>query len=207
MRVHGCVVATDEPTAMLGRLFFIFSTVTLLELAILVPLAQWMGIGATILLVLATGVLGAWLARREGLRALQRFREQANQGKAPTEPMLDGVAILAAAIFLMTPGVLTDILGVVLLLPIGRVPLKKYLRQKGNAWFKNAGNGFSFFHVQSGGSQKSRTQRYSGRSNSSDRSQSTRQTSADKPFTDMDTSDVTVRDVEFVDATDDSSQS
>lgn len=135
---------------MLGRLFFVFSMVTLLELAILIPLGQWMGLGPTILLVLGTGFLGAWLAKREGLRAWNRFQSEAQRGAVPTDPILDGLAIFTAALLLMTPGVLTDLVGFLLLIPVVRKPVKTYLRRRTRTIVSGQAAGFSFFEVRSG---------------------------------------------------------
>lgn len=136
---------------MLGRLFFIFSMVTLVELSILIPLGKWMGLGPTILLVLGTGFLGAWLARREGLRAWLRFQKEAQSGKMPTDPILDGLAIFTAALLLMTPGILTDVVGFLLLIPIARAPLKAHLRKRAATMTSSGGAGLSFFQMNIGG--------------------------------------------------------
>lgn len=142
---------------MLGRLFFIFSLVTLVELSILIPLGKWMGLGPTILLVLGTGFLGAWLARREGLRAWMRFQQEAQSGKVPTDPILDGLAIFTAALFLMTPGILTDVAGFLLLIPIVRQPMKAYMRKRASAMTSSGGAGLSFFQMNLGGQQGNRS--------------------------------------------------
>ena len=80
-------------------------------------LAAWKGSFATILVVLLTGILGTMMARSQGLRALQNFRQQAATPRGATDALLDGVMILIAGVLLMTPGVLTDAFGFSLLIP------------------------------------------------------------------------------------------
>lgn len=112
----------------LARLAFLFILVPILELALLIRVGNLMGFWPTIALVAATGIAGAWLARREGLRAFARFREQLASGRVPEEAALDGVCILLGGAFLLTPGILTDLWGLSLVLPFSRRWLQKRLR-------------------------------------------------------------------------------
>lgn len=100
---------------MFLRLFLLFTLVPLLELAVLLRLGSLLGLVPTLLLVVATGVAGAWLARREGLRSWQAVQRELAGGRFPGEELLHGVLILVAGVVLVTPGVLTDALGIVLL--------------------------------------------------------------------------------------------
>ena len=81
----------------------------------------------TLLLLVVTGLLGAFLARRQGLGALHAAQEQMQRGELPAGPILDGVLILVAAILLITPGVLTDALGFLLLVRGFRNRIKSIL--------------------------------------------------------------------------------
>jgi len=110
------------------RLGCLFILVPLLELVLLFRLGQWMGVGPTLLLVGLTGVLGAVLARREGMRALMAVQMEFARGRLPTRPLLDGAAVLVGGAFLMTPGVLTDLVGFLLLLPPTRWLLYRWLQ-------------------------------------------------------------------------------
>jgi len=112
---------------MLFRLLLIFTVVPLVELALLVELAKRTSVTATLTLVLATGFLGAWLARREGIKALTRIQSELNSGVMPTEAMLDGALIVLAGVVLVTPGMLTDLAGFALLVPPIRGAVKKKL--------------------------------------------------------------------------------
>lgn len=100
---------------MLTRLFLLFTLVPLLELAILVRMGQWLGFTPTIGLVLATGAVGALLARREGLRSWGAVRSELEQGRVPGEELFHALLVVLAGAFLVTPGVLTDVAGLSLL--------------------------------------------------------------------------------------------
>ncbi|MBA2661781.1 MAG: FxsA family protein [Bradymonadaceae bacterium] len=113
---------------MLAKLLLLFTVIPLIELAILIPLGQAMGLWPTIALVFGTGLLGALLGKSEGLRAWHRIREDLGHGRMPGDAILDGLAVLIAAAFLITPGILSDITGILLLLPFARAPLKRLLQ-------------------------------------------------------------------------------
>lgn len=105
---------------MLGRLALLFVVVPLLELVLLVQLGQWVGLWPTLALVLATGIAGASLARSQGLRTLAAFQGEVGAGRLPSGPLLDGLAVLIGGAFLLTPGLLTDVVGFSLLIPATR---------------------------------------------------------------------------------------
>ncbi|MEM7481437.1 MAG: FxsA family protein [Acidobacteriota bacterium] len=102
---------------MLWRLTLLFVAVPLVELALLVFLGQRVGIVPTVLLVIATGVLGASLARYQGLATLASFRQAVEAGRPPHQELAQGALLLAAGAVLLTPGLLTDIAGFSLLVP------------------------------------------------------------------------------------------
>jgi UPF0716 protein FxsA len=115
---------------MIGRLFFLFTLVPLLELYILIKIGGYLGAFQTVALVVFTALLGVLLARFEGLRTLQQIRQSLSQGIVPAEEMVDGVLILVGGILLITPGVLTDLFAVVLLIPYTRTIFKRWLRRR-----------------------------------------------------------------------------
>jgi len=102
---------------VLLRLFLLFTLVPVLELAFLVYLGSVIGPGWTILIVLTTGFSGAWLARREGFAVLRQLQESLQHGLPPATTLVEGALVLAGAILLITPGVFTDLTGLVLLAP------------------------------------------------------------------------------------------
>ena len=112
---------------MLLKLLLLFTLIPLLELAILIEIGRRIGTAETLVLILGTGALGAYLARRQGLGVLQRIREEIAAGRPPTHTVVDGVIILVAAALLITPGVLTDVLGFLCLVPATRRAIKSLL--------------------------------------------------------------------------------
>jgi UPF0716 protein FxsA len=96
---------------LLGRLAFLFVIVPVIELMILIELGRVLGLLPTLLLILLTGAGGAILTRLEGLRVFFQFRQSIAQAQIPGQAILDGVSVLIGGAFLITPGVLTDVLG------------------------------------------------------------------------------------------------
>ncbi len=112
------------------RLFLIFTAVPLLELALLIKVGSVIGAFNTITIVVLTGALGAWMARSQGLRVLQRIAESVRQGEPPGQGLLDGAFILIGGAFLLTPGLITDALGFLCLLPPTRNILRTWALRK-----------------------------------------------------------------------------
>lgn len=115
---------------MFGRLFLIFTVIPLVELYLLIRVGNVIGALNTILLIIGTGLLGAYLAKLEGLRTVRQIQLNLNQGIMPAEELLDGVIILAAGLMLVTPGILTDVCGFLLLIPRTRLAFKRWLRRR-----------------------------------------------------------------------------
>ncbi len=114
---------------ILARLALLFVVVTLLELALLIRVGQIVGFWPTIGLVIFTGMAGAWLARLEGLRTLFKLRDDLAHGRLPGQAIMDGVAVLLGGALLLTPGIVTDILGFSLLLPQTRRSIQRRVRE------------------------------------------------------------------------------
>lgn len=115
---------------MLLRLILLFTIVPFIELYILFELARLIGALETLLIVIITGVVGGTLAKMEGLRTWRKIRQDFSMGIVPSQRLVDGVFILAGGLLLLTPGVLTDLVGFSLLLPPTRNTLKRYLRRR-----------------------------------------------------------------------------
>ena len=114
---------------MLWRLVLLMTLVPLAELLLLVRLAQLWGFGTTVAIIVGTGLAGAALARAQGLRVLGAIRRKLARGELPADDLLDGVMVLVAAAFLVTPGVMTDAAGFVLLIPFTRSVLRRLVRR------------------------------------------------------------------------------
>lgn len=101
--------------------------VPILELYVIVQVAVGIGTLQTIGLLILVSVVGAWLVRREGLWVLNRVRERLDQGQVPGNELVDGLLILVAGALMLTPGFLTDALGLVLLAPPTRIIVRTML--------------------------------------------------------------------------------
>ena len=114
---------------MLARLILLFTVIPIVELIVLIEIGSRLGTVVTLLLLLGTALLGATLARHEGLKTLRRVQSKLADGIMPDEELLDGVLILVAGVMLLTPGLLTDVWGVFLLIPASRRIVKRWVRR------------------------------------------------------------------------------
>jgi UPF0716 protein FxsA len=99
------------------------------EIGLLILSGNLIGVWPTIALIILTGVLGAWLARRQGAEALRLAQIQMQSGQVPGEAILDGISILVGGVVLLTPGFITDATGFFLLIPATRAVAKMWLRR------------------------------------------------------------------------------
>ena len=112
---------------MLPILLILFIVVPIAELAILIQVGQLIGVWWTIALLIADAVLGSLLARSQGRAAWRRFNEALQTGRPPARETLDGILVLGGGALLLTPGFISDILGVFLLLPPTRALVRALL--------------------------------------------------------------------------------
>ena len=115
---------------MFWKILLAFAVIPLLELALLLELGHLIGVGPTILLVMGTALLGAALAKGQGVGVIRRIRDQLSQGNIPTEGLLDGAFVLSGGLLLLTPGLPTDLMGFVFLIPFSRLPIKRWLKRR-----------------------------------------------------------------------------
>lgn len=115
---------------LLGRLALLFVVVPVVELMLLIRLGQVVGLMPTLGLVMLTGFTGAWLARAEGVRVFFQFQRELASGRLPGQAMLDGISVLVGGAFLLTPGVLTDVVGFSLLFPPTRRWVQRRMRKR-----------------------------------------------------------------------------
>lgn len=99
------------------------------EIGILLFSGKTIGIIPTILLIIATGIAGAWLAKKQGLEAIRKVQQEMSFGKIPGESILDGLCILVGGLLLLTPGFVTDLTGFILLIPATRKFVKPLLQK------------------------------------------------------------------------------
>ena len=114
----------------MGYLILLFTILPALELALLIKVGSHIGALNTIFIVIGIGVVGAALARHEGFRVLMKVQDSLQRGIMPNAEILDGFMVLAGGIALLTPGFITDVLGLFLLFPVTRAGVKWVLRRK-----------------------------------------------------------------------------
>jgi UPF0716 protein FxsA len=105
-------------------LALLFLVVPFVELYVLIQVGHAIGAPETILLLIAVSVVGAWLVKREGLATLARVRRRVDAGEVPGRELVDGLLILLAGVLLITPGFLSDVAGILLLLPPVRAVIR-----------------------------------------------------------------------------------
>ncbi len=121
-------------TGLVARLFVVFTLVPLAELALLIYVGSRVGVWWTIGTVIAVGVAGTLLARTQGLAALRRVVAAVEAGRMPGDELLGAAVVLVGAVLLVTPGFLTDVAGLLCLVPPTRAlivrGLKRALRRR-----------------------------------------------------------------------------
>ena len=140
---------SDRPSnsdkTVLGRALLFIVLVPLIELVLLSQLLQHTGLLTTLAVVFITGIIGISLTRRQGMKAWLGAHKQMAAGRSPSTEILDGVMILLAGAFLITPGLLTDTVGFSLLVP----QVRRFLGKRLTRWFKS--RTVSTFRFQTGG--------------------------------------------------------
>lgn len=135
---------------MLGRLLLLFVTVPLVELYLLYRLARVTSFGMTVAIVILTGVVGSVLVRWQGLTTLRRIQEDLQAGRMPGDRILSGLLILLGGAFLLTPGILTDAVGFLLMVPGNRRLLIRHLKASFQESLES-GEGGQVFFFRTGG--------------------------------------------------------
>ncbi|MBO0992319.1 FxsA family protein [Bacillus sp. SD088] len=112
-------------------LLFIF--LSALEIGVFMLAGKWMGIMPTVLLIIVTGMVGVYLTKKQGVNVLYQLQSQIQNRQPPGIAMLDGVCVLIGGILLICPGFITDLLGLLLLIPFTR----KFIRPSMIKMIKN----------------------------------------------------------------------
>ncbi len=114
----------------LSYLIVLFIGLPIVELALLFELHGIVGFFPTVLLVLFTGIAGAALVRRQGLATFLKIQQEMSIGNVPAPQMMDGIMILISGALLVTPGMITDVAGFLLLIPFVREKIRFWLKNK-----------------------------------------------------------------------------
>lgn len=114
---------------MILKLILIFITLPLLDLLILLKIANLIGLAETIAIVILTGIIGAGLAKKEGTTTLKKARTKLSHGKKISQELTNGLFIIIGAAFLVTPGLITDTIGFSFIIPTSRRFFKKITKK------------------------------------------------------------------------------
>lgn len=112
------------------RLIMLFTILPFVELYLLIRLGQYIGAGYTILIVLITGIAGAYLAKSQGMSVLRRIQSEMHEGKLPGNHIIDGLCILIGGVMLLAPGLITDTIGFLLVVPGTRFLIREWLKNR-----------------------------------------------------------------------------
>jgi UPF0716 protein FxsA len=119
---------------MFFRLFLLFTLVPALELYLIIKVGQSIGAFNTLLIIIFTGVLGAYYARQQGFKVFSNIQWKMEQGNLPGDDLVNGAMLLVGGALLITPGFVTDFLGFSLIFPPTREAMKvsvsRYLQRK-----------------------------------------------------------------------------
>ena len=129
---------------MFSRLLFLFIFIPIAELYLLIMVGSRIGFLPTIGLIVFTGILGASLARQQGLSTLAKIQSELKSGRPPTDKLIEGAMIVVGGIVLITPGILTDLFGFALMVPKFRKGIAASLK-------KSFGGNFSTIRPNMGG--------------------------------------------------------
>ncbi|GAE92987.1 FxsA protein [Gracilibacillus boraciitolerans JCM 21714] len=122
---------------MFRWLLLFILVVPALEIGLFVWAGGYIGPWWLIILIILTGIIGAWLAKQQGLETLNNARESMSRGVPPQEHIFDGICILIGGVVLLTPGFITDAVGFFLLIPITRRPFKNLFKKVARKWIDN----------------------------------------------------------------------
>jgi UPF0716 protein FxsA len=111
----------------LWALALLFLLVPIAELYVIIQVGEAIGLGWTVVLLIADSVVGSLLLRTQGRAVWRRFNDVLAQGRVPHREVIDGVLVIFGGALLLTPGFLTDIVGVTFLLPPTRAIIRRFL--------------------------------------------------------------------------------
>ncbi len=124
-------------------LLIAFIIVPIVEITLLIKVGSAIGVGTTILVVIFTAVLGAYLVKQQGFATLHAVQKEMNEGRVPALQMAEGIALLLAGAVLLTPGFMTDAFGFALLTPVIRKSLINWFISRSNFNVQTANMGSS----------------------------------------------------------------
>lgn len=112
---------------MFAKLFILFTSVSLLEIFVLIKVGSLLGAWATVLLVVVTALIGSALVRSQGLQLIQQLQQRIAKGEMPGQQLIEGIMLIITGVLLVTPGFVTDLCGLLLLQPSIRASIAKII--------------------------------------------------------------------------------
>lgn len=106
---------------MFFKFFILFTVIPIAELYLLIKIGEMIGALNTVLIILLTAIIGAYLAKTQGFVVLRKINQSLNEGRLPARELMDGLLVLLGGFTLLTPGFLTDIIGLSMLFPLSRI--------------------------------------------------------------------------------------
>ncbi|MBC6975471.1 membrane protein FxsA [Bacillus sp. Xin] len=101
-------------------MLFLFILIPALEVTVLIGSSYLIGMWPTFAMIVCTGALGVYLAKRQGFMVLGEIRSRLNRGEMPGDAVLDGIFVLVGGVLLLVPGYVTDVMGVIFIFPATR---------------------------------------------------------------------------------------
>ncbi len=114
---------------MFAKLFLIFTIIPVIELTLLFKVGSYIGAINTVLVVILTAAIGAYMVKMEGIGVMYRIQKNMQEGIFPGDELISGMMILVAGALLLTPGFFTDVIGFVMLVPVSREFIKKIAKR------------------------------------------------------------------------------
>ena len=111
-------------------LFVLFILVPIAELFLIIKVGAFLGIFSTLMILILDSFIGAWLVKRQGLSLIRRAKVRMSAGEMPGDELVTGLAVLVAGVLMLTPGFLTDAIGMALLISPIRSVVIKFLKRK-----------------------------------------------------------------------------
>jgi UPF0716 protein FxsA len=111
-------------------LFALLILIPIIEITVLIQVSEVIGGWNAIGLIVLISMLGAWLMRHEGFIVMRRIREQVELGRAPNNELIDGFLVLFGGLLMLTPGFVTDAIGLVMVFPLSRVAVRTVIRKR-----------------------------------------------------------------------------
>ena len=102
---------------MFRKLLFVFILIPVIEISLFILVGKWIGIPLTLLIIFLTGLLGAFLIKKQGMRVLREIQSDMSTGRVPAQSGVQGLCILFGGVLLLTPGLFSDLCGFLLLIP------------------------------------------------------------------------------------------